>query len=334
MANRRNMIKRDILAIFHFFVWLIASLQIASAQEKFERQTLMLNNLERSYFVHYPQNIRPSEPKALLFVLHGGNGSDAQTMASRTKMNMIADRENFVVIYPAGIDGQWNDGRGKTFRRAEDNSDIDDVAFISNLIDNLVKVGIADSNRIYVMGLSNGGMMTYRLGIEIGNKLAAIAAVIANIPVKISKQSPSSPLSVLIMNGTADPLVPWDGGSVRVLGKKYGEVLSTDQSVRFWVSVAGLPQEPKTEYLDDLANDGCSVEMDRYSVEGKQYEVVLYRIKGGGHNLPGGNTPDRPLLVGTKCMDIDGSEHIWAFFKKHIRSTPTINPDNPNSPKH
>ncbi|MGQ9897270.1 MAG: alpha/beta hydrolase family esterase [Acidobacteriota bacterium] len=302
-------------------VWIFVTLQLVAAQADLQRETLIHGGIERTYYVHYPRNKRPKEPKPLVFVLHGGGGANAQTVASRTKMNVIADREDFVVIYPAGIDGQWNDGRGMTFRRPKDNSDIDDVGFISSLIDRLVKQGVADSHRIYVMGLSNGGMMTYRLGIEIGHKLAAIASVIANMPVKISRQKASVPLSVLIMNGTADPMVPWNGGSVRILGKEYGEVLSTDQTVQFWVSAAGLPYQTKTEYLDDVAHDGCTVEVDRYAAGSRQIEVVLYQIRGGGHNLPGGNTPDRPYLLGSKCMDINGVEVIWAFFKNHVQSS-------------
>jgi len=121
------------------------------------------------------------------------------------------------------------------------------------------------------------------------------------------------------MNGTEDPMMPWNGGNVRVFGKKYGTVLSTDQTVRFWVSAAGLPQQAKTPRLDDVSvNDGCTVEVDRYSAVGRQEEVVLYRVNGGGHNLPGGNTLDRPRLLGPKCMDIDGPETIWSFLRNTL----------------
>lgn len=325
--------KRSIGTFLFISALLLAGLQLAFAQVDLQRQTLMHDNGERTYYVHYPKNRLPTKPKPLVLVLHGGGGADAQTMAKRTGMNVIADREDFVVIYPAGIDGQWNDGRGKTFRRARDNSDTDDVGFISDLIDNFVKKGVADSSRIYVMGLSNGGMMTHRLGIEIGNKLTAIAAIIANMPEKLSGQKVSVAPSILIMNGTDDPMMPWNGGNVRVLGKEYGTVLSTDQTARFWVSAAGLPQQATTEYLDDVANDGCTVEVDRYSADGRREEVVLYRIKGGGHNLPGGNTPDRPRLLGRKCMDINGAEIVWLFFQKHSRSAQKIAPADAEKPR-
>jgi len=188
---------RRVGTVLIVFVALLADFKLVLAQDDLQRQLLIHENVERTFYVHYPKNRPPADPKPLVFVLHGGGGADAQTMANRTGMNAIADREDFVVTHPAGIDGQWNDGRGKTFRRARDNSDTDDVGFISGLIDHFLKKGIADSTRIYVMGLSNGGMMTHRLGIEIGYKLAAIAPVIANIPKKLSDQKAARELSVL-----------------------------------------------------------------------------------------------------------------------------------------
>jgi hypothetical protein len=168
------------------------------------------------------------------------------------------------------------------------------------------------------MGLSNGGMMTYRAGIELGGRLAAIASVIANLPENLAAKRPARPLPVLIMNGTEDPMMPWNGGPVRVLGNEYGTVLSTDATVRYWAQAAHLPLKPKTRALEDrVPGDGCRVEIDEYTQAGNAAEVILYRIQGGGHNLPGGNTPDRPLLLGRKCMDINGAEAIWAFFNKH-----------------
>lgn len=274
--------------------------------------------IERTYYVHFPKNEPPGSPRALVFVLHGGGGADAATMAHRTGFNTIADREGFIVVYPAGVDGQWNDGRGKTFRRAKDNTDVDDVGFVSRLIDLFVDQREADASRIYVTGLSNGGMMTHRIGIELGGKIAAIAPVIANLPVNLSARRPVRPMPVLIMNGTDDPMMPWNGGQVRVLGKGYGEVLSTEQSVKYWLVAAQLPSNPKRQLLEDrFPADRCRVEVETYKRSSDRVEVLLYAVKGGGHNLPGGNTPDRPRLLGPKCLDINSPEVIWAFFHRH-----------------
>ncbi len=284
----------------------------------FEQRTMPLQGRERTYFVYTPKGQTAREARPVVFLLHGGGGASAKEMAKRTGINPIADREGFLVVYPYGINGQWNDGRGKTFRGSDDNTNVDDVGFISSILDKLIQSGSADPNRIYIVGLSNGGMMAYRLGIELGNRLTAIAAIIANLPDNLKGQRPVKPLPVLIMNGTADPMMPWDGGSVRVLGKEYGEVLSTNDTVKYWAMAAGLTGPPETRRLQDRSTDDQStVEVDLYRKPQGTLEVVLYRIVGGGHNLPGGQTPDRQRLLGPKNMDINAIEEVWNFFKRH-----------------
>lgn len=304
------------------------------ADSALERHSLSFQGRERVYFVHAPPNQSETEGKPVVFVLHGGGGADAEEMAKRTGMNSIADREAFLVVYPYGVDGQWNDGRGRTFRRAKDNANVDDVGFISAILDELIRSGKADAHRIYVVGLSNGGMMTYRLGIELGDRLSAIAAIIANLPANLAGQKPVRPLPVLIMNGTADPMMPWDGGSVRVLGGEYGEVLSTADTVRYWLRAADMPESPTKESLEDrVRDDQSTVEKEVYRDPQGFAEVLLYTIVGGGHNLPGGQTPDRPRLLGPKNMDINGMEEVWAFFKKHKLDSPKRRNDSTSKRK-
>ena len=318
----RRLRHRTLLSVLLIAILCHSSLiQACGDEEKgtFERRTMLIQGRERTYFVYSPPSQTGKASKPVVFLLHGGGGADGYEMAKRTGINRIAHREGFLVVYPYGVDGQWNDGRGKTFRRADDNTDVDDVGFIAAILDELIQSGSADPKRVYAVGLSNGGMMTYRLGIELGDRLTAIAAIIANLPANLANQKPVRPLPVLIMNGTADPMMPWDGGSVRVLGKKYGEVLSTAATVRYWTKAAGLREPPETRKLADRGSDDRSaVEVDVYRKPQGTLEVVLYRVVGGGHNLPGGQTPDRPLLLGPKNMDIHALEEVWSFFNKHV----------------
>ncbi|MBN1445168.1 MAG: esterase [Candidatus Omnitrophica bacterium] len=293
-----------------------ASADNAGKYEAFLERTLEFEGIARSYYVHLPNNTMPSSPLPVLFVLHGGDGANAETMAAGTGYNKISDKEAFIVVYPYGVDGQWNDGRGKTFRKRSF-SGADDTGFISAAIDRIAGEFPVDINRIYVMGASNGGMMTLRLGIELGDRIAAIAAVIANLPVNLASTRPARPLPVLIMNGTKDPLIPWEGGILKVYGRDFGELLSTEETVAFWVRANGLTGEPDTEILPDkVARDRCTVEIKTYGQEGENPPVVLYAIHGGGHNLPGGRTLLRYFLLGNKCMDINGAEAIWNFLKQ------------------
>jgi polyhydroxybutyrate depolymerase len=290
---------------------------------EFEDRTLDHGGVIRAYAVHYPRNQTPDHPLPLVFALHGAGGADAQSMSRSTGFNAIADREGFILVYPQGINGNWNDGRGKVFNRRKDISKVDDVGFVSRMLDQFVASGQADPRRIYITGVSNGGMMTHRLGIELSEKLAAIAPVIANIPTKIATRRPAQPLSVLVMNGTEDSIIPWAGGDLRRLGRDYGSVLSTEQSVTYWADVAQLPlaQGRRQLLADRLPDDRCQVAVDTFRLPGREAEVVLYSIIGGGHTVPGSTIPDFKRIVGPKCMEINAAEVIWEFFKRHSRGS-------------
>lgn len=300
--------------------------------EALQLKSLNVADMTRSYYLHLPSlsthkpNPTNPTPRPILLILHGGGKADGDDVAARTGYNHIADREGFIAVYPNGIDAQWNDGRGKSFRRNQGNQDIDDVAFLSQLINHIITAHNGDPSRVYVTGLSNGGMMTLRLGCEISHQLAAIAPIIANFPKTLLPQcQPSHPLPVLIMNGTDDPLIPWQGGSVGFLKRKMGHVASTEATLEFWRQHNQCPPTPTiTQLPDNNSKDASTVSKIHYHQPGSQCDVVLYKIKGGGHNFPGSPTRDRPLLLGHKNNDINGPEVVWDFLKQHRRY--------PNSP--
>ena len=295
------------------------SSSLLMGEDELVLKTIKHNGIERKFYLHLPINFDEMNALPVVLILHGGGKADGKDLAKRTHYIEIADRENFIAVFPNGIDAQWNDGRGKTFRRNKGNENIDDVGFISSLIDHLIDNYKGDSKRVYVTGLSNGGMMTFRLGCEIASQLTAIAPVIANIPERIVHGcNPDNPLPVLIMNGTEDPLVPWNGGQVKFLWKKMGRVLSTESSVRFWVEHNKCFEKPVTQTLPDKDEDDDSrVRAVTYGKKDNTVEVILYAIENGGHNFPGSKAPDLKLLLGNKNMDIGGSKIIWEFFKKH-----------------
>lgn len=312
-----------IIALMTITVFLF---QVLHTVAQIPEQDLMLkqisfDGLQRSYYLHLPTNFKSANKLPVLLILHGGGKADGDEVAERTGYNKIADREGFIAVYPNGVDAQWNDGRGKTFRKKQDNTNVDDVGFISALIDHLISNYKGDASKIYVTGLSNGGMMTLRLGCEISHKLAAIAPVVANIPKAIvGKCKPSNPLPILLMNGTDDPLVPWQGGFVNVFGQKYGEVVSSKETIGFWVNHNQCNSTPENKRLPDKdKSDQSIVKTSTYKNTKNGSTVILYTIEGGGHSFPGSNTPNRPRLVGNKNNDINGPEVIWDFFKQHTK---------------
>ena len=284
-------------------------------------ERLQVDGVERTYYLHLPPIYESAAMLPVVLILHGGGRADGDEVAARLGYDEIADSERFIAVYPNGVDAQWNDGRGSTFRNTEDGPNVDDVGFIAALIDEMVRAYKGDSSRIYVTGVSNGGMMALRLGCELGSRLAAIAPVIANIPKNIIEGClPDSPLPVLVMNGTDDPIIPWEGGPVTLFGREMGEVVSTEETVGFWVARNQCDPTPEVSALPDTDTaDQSTVTVSTYGNPTNGNEVVLYTIEGGGHSFPGSNVPDRPRIVGIKNNDINGSEVIWEFFQKHAK---------------
>ncbi len=235
-------------------------------------------------------------------------------------MEPLVARENLVAIYPNAFRREWNDGREG---RQQTRGNADDVAFIRALVKALVDEGIADPKRIYVTGPSNGGMMTLRLLCEAPELFAAAAPIIASLPVDTAgKCKPTRPLPVLVINGTADPLVPYAGGGVGFAGRR-GNVISTDETMTRLRRINGCSDANTTERLPDLdPDDGSTVTIASWTSCSSGAPVVLYRIDGGGHRIPHRNGVRMQMmdrLLGTENRDFDAPEAIWAFFRdKHL----------------
>ena len=288
--------------------------------------SILIKGLLRSYLMHLPASYDKSRLWPLVIVLHGGGG-EAKTMDPLTDFNALADKQGFVVVYPEaykhlitgpGLSQHWNDGRGEAGIRAQAEN-IDDVAFISALIDHLVQNLSIDEKMVYATGISNGALMSNRLGCELSDKIAAIAPVAGNIPQKTAPiWSPSRAISVLIINGTEDPVMPFNGGDVSFLSVKTGKVLSAAETVKFWVSKDGCPAVPEIEQLPHLnPNDSTSTIAERYTGCRDGSEVVLYKVNGGGHTWPGGLQYMSEKLIGQTSRDFSATETIWQFFKLH-----------------
>jgi len=291
-----------------------------SASLDIEKETIEVGGQQRSYYLHLPPAYASTPRLPLVLVLHGGGKGDGLNAARYLGFIPLADANGFVLVFPNGVDGYWRDGRGYT-HRGESDSSVDDVKFISELIDHLVRHNRVDPKRIYVTGVSNGGMMTLRLGCEISSKLAAIAPVIANMPKNlIGTCQPDATLPILLMNGTDDPLVPYGGGYVHFFRRQMGEVVSTDETIAFWVRRNRCNAVPVVaDQPDRDKGDQSRVIVTTYVDANGTAEVVLYAVIGGGHTLPGSDIPNRPRVLGQKNNDIDGAQVIWEFLSKYSR---------------
>ena len=265
-------------------------------------------------------------PRPLVIGLHGGGGSAKEWPAyTNNGFETLAEKESFILVYPNGIKGQWNDGREVQSFYSQKNN-IDDAGFLAGLIDFLIQNYPVDKQKVFVTGASNGGMMAHVFAGKYANKIAAIAAVISTIPLNMKdKLKPEAPVSVLMMNGTKDPLVQWEGGVVKFGKKATGYVISTEETVQFWVKNNKCASSPTiTDLPDKDPSDGTNVKQAIYSGGTSGTEVILCTVINGGHAWPAYQDKRGGLLkglvdnvVGKKSRDIDACETIWEFFKSH-----------------
>ncbi len=269
------------------------------------RRTLRVNGVERTYLLDVPQSYRPGTQTPLVMVFHGAGGS-GRRMAPHTGFSRLAAREGFVAVYPDGLGRRWNDGRSAVAPQ-------DDVGFVKALLDTLERELSLDSTRVYAAGISNGAMFSYRLACELPGVFAAIAPVAGATPANLAEScGRTAPVSVLAIQGTADPLLPYAGGGV-------GGVLSAAESIAFWARVAGCGEAPAVTDEPDRVRDGTRVRVTAYSGCRDGRAVELYTIQDGGHTWPGG--PPVGRSVGRVSREIDATALIWEFFARHPRAS-------------
>lgn len=261
----------------------------------------------RSALIHVPDAVDPSKPLPLVIVLHGGGGN-AESAARQTGLSALADREQFIVAYPNGSSRlfsnrllTWNAGTCCAYAQK---NNVDDVGFIRALIQKLQSNYAIDPKRIYATGISNGGMMSYRLACEMSGVLAAIAPVAA---VQIAPTcTPTQPVSVIHFHGTADENVPVDGGRGR---KALNEDLRPPvaESIRFWAQHNACGPVIRSRQ--------GKLHRDEYPHCAAGSAVEYYLITGGGHAWPGGEQMLKRL--DKPSQEISASETLWDFFKAH-----------------
>ncbi len=260
----------------------------------------------RSYLLHVPASYDPATPVPLIISIHGFAEWPAHQMQT-SLWNDLADRQGFIVVYPAGtgFPRRWRTGGGTSADAMQD------VKFIADLIDALAARYNIDRTRIYANGLSNGGGMSYQLACRLADRIAAAGSVSGAYLLPLSACQPSRPVPLIAFHGTADPVVPYAGGPSRSFDLPFPDVPA-------WIAA----------YAE---RNGCEATPSplpaRGEVGGVQYtgcrddaEVVFYTIAGGGHAWPGGEPLPR-FIVGQTSQDIDATAVMWEFFSRHALPT-------------
>jgi polyhydroxybutyrate depolymerase len=282
----------------------------------------------RHYLVATKPVAQPGK-RALVVVLHGGGASARQVMglayppSPLSVFLEIAVREDIVVIAPDAGKGDWSDCFVSSARAAAK----DDVAFIGALIDHAVTAHGADPERVYVIGVSRGGWMTYRLLAEIPHKLSAFATVLAGMPPPGHDRLPAAPLPALFFGCTADPLIPYRGGKHWYLPSWMPVVRGIEETAGFWRELAGLPDKPQIAAIPQRdPGGGTRATRMVWGDRPDQMQVALYRIDGAGHAEPSRLKRYPGLfdyLPGRQNGDLEVAEAAWDFFRdKRARRAP------------
>lgn len=247
----------------------------------------------------------PQSNASLVFVMHGSGGNGTQMRARTKSLEGIAPTENILLVYPDGYKKYWNECR-KTANSAANFENINENAFFQSMIDYFKERYQINEKQVFAVGTSGGGHMAYKLALTMPERFRAITALIANLPDtnNIDCTEKKMALPVMIVNGTADKVNPYEGGEVITNNISLGLVRSTDRTFAYWSSLAGYKGKPKMQNLPDTdPKDGKTIEKYTFKKKRKP-EVTLLKVINGKHDYPN---------------DIDVHLEAWEFFKRSMK---------------
>ena len=275
---------------------------------------------DRRYLVHVPRPGDAAVARPVVLVLHGAAG-DAVENRKWLDLDGVADREGFVTVYPDGTGPfgerlhMWNSGT--CCGSAQWNS-VDDVGFLLAVLDDVAARTPIDATRVYVTGLSNGGMMAYRIAAEASDRIAAIAPVAGGRVAVLDDRVHAMP--VMHVHSIDDPVVPFAGGETTILPLVYSiPHPPVEEVVREWALHDHCPSTPVETTPEGGASPKQSATRMTWGPCTGGTEVVLWRLRGSGHVWPGSPSTFRSLFVGPSTSVIDVREEMWRFFQRFTR---------------
>ena len=265
--------------------------------------SIMSGGIYRNYRLYVPAIYSGATARPLIINMHGYT-SNALQQQFYSNFGPIADTANFLMVFPNGT----KNSSGTTFWNAGIGSSVDDIGFISHLIDSLKLQYNINLNRVYSTGMSMGGFMSHTLACELSNRITAIASVTGSI---FTSQygtycHPTRPVPVMQIQGTADATVPYAGSASQYMAP-------IDSVVKYWVTKNNCnPTAAFTNMPNTSTTDNCTAEHYVYSGGNLGSTVELFKIIGGTHSWPG-----TPFTSSGTNQDINASKEIWRFFNKY-----------------
>jgi len=254
-------------------------------------------NFDRTFIVYLPAGYTPDKQRPLFINMHGFTSNKNQQM-TYSGFNATANERDCIVVYPDGVQNRWNSGTNFGV-----SSGVDDVGFLSKLIDRMILLYNADPSQIYSTGYSAGGFMSYRMACERTNRVTAIAPIVASmVEDTYSNCAPARPISVIAFNGTADAVTNYGGFP--------GNFRPIEEVIRYWAGSNNCDETPTlTDLPNIVGNDNSTVTKVLYDNCDAGTEVVLMRINNGGHTWPGSSVPG----VGNTNQDIKANDEMYDF---------------------
>jgi polyhydroxybutyrate depolymerase len=293
------------------------TLAFATPSQADETIKLTHQGVERTAILYRPAKIDPSGRRPLVIALHGITQS-TQDLRGQLLLDAAADREGFVVLYPEAVELTWSYGRpvGRPGPLIGDEP-VDDIGFIRRLIDDLINRNIIDPARIYVAGVSRGGLMAFTLACALDDRVAAVAPFITGMTDNQREDCrPARPVPIMVIAGTEDPIQPYDGWILSM-----GRLLSVPETMEFWRLLHGCTGQ--TGKLLSHRERSDRTHVVRIDWEGcrNDAQVRLYRVSGGGHQLPSlaVSAEETAKRFGQRNRDFETGNEVWDFFKSISR---------------
>lgn len=291
-----------------------ACLFFAAASHAAEIVTITHQGVARTAVLHQPAaTVGRAAP--LVIALHGLGGS-GENFRSFARLDAVAEREGFVAVYPDAIAKAWSYGRpiNQPMPTVGDET-VDDLGFLRLLIDDLVGRKIADPARIYVTGISRGGLMAYTLACALADRIAAAAPLITSMTeYQRDDCQPARPVPIAVVAGTADREQSFDGGQARL-----GRLLSVPDTMEFWRTLHGCTRRDRRTLPHRDPADPTRVIVTEWNGCRSNANPVLYRVAGGGHQLPSLQPSGNPMSeerFGPRNRDMETADEVWNFFRE------------------
>ena len=272
------------------------------------RRHLVVDNLERSYRLHVPPNQEYGNALPLVIVLHGHGGSADHT-AKHFGWIEEADKEGFFVVLPEGAPLHKNIPVHYMHNpRTWHNPHVDNIKFIREMIQNISENYLVDGKRIYCTGFSSGAWMSFNLGIHLADKIAAIGPV-CGYNSDIKSQQMSRPVSMMLVVGDEDPIMPVNGGEAKSSpwsDKKINKTPIIDV-VDKWLDLINVSKNGVAKQ-----EDGALI--THFGPGDRGQEVFYAIVKGNGHEWPGVKQVLPVEQVGHNIQTFKTTSRLWRFF--------------------